>query len=203
MLCGSNCNVFRTRLLSFARDCFFVGRNGVRAGPARAICPTSANSQSQQFAGRPAAASGSGLAGGPAGIARRIRIQRIRNGRVLARHQRGSQSAAQCAAPFPSTPARSALNQTRRYLSSVLSARCLVLRGMALNAAEHIRITLDHGFGDGLHVLVIATDGGDLVLWSASSSSKLAAIARRSARARLRVSPFPASVYDFSQRNKT
>jgi hypothetical protein len=28
----------------------------------------------------------------------------------------------------------------------------------ALNAAEHIRITLDHGFGDGLHVLVIATD---------------------------------------------
>ena len=58
----------------------------------------------------------------------------------------------------------------------------------ALNAAEHIRITLDHGFGDGLHVLVIATDGGDLVLWSASSSSKLAAIARRSARARLRVS---------------
>ena len=114
-----HCNVFRTRLLSFARDCFFVGRNGVRAGPARAICPTGANSQSQQFAGRPAAASGSGLAGGPAGIARRIRIQRIRNGRVLARHQRGSQSAAQCAAPFPSTPARSALNQTRRYLSSV------------------------------------------------------------------------------------
>jgi hypothetical protein len=123
MLCGStrkdHCNVFRTRLLSFARDCFFVGRNGVRAGPARAICPTGANSQSQQFAGRPAAASGSGLAGGPAGIARRIRIQRIRNGRVLARHQRGSQSAAECAAPFPSTPARSALNQTRRYLSSV------------------------------------------------------------------------------------
>ena len=63
----------------------------------------------------------------------------------------------QCAAPFPSTPARSALNQTRRHLSSVQSARCLVLRGMALNAAEHIRITLDHGFGDGLHVLVIAT----------------------------------------------
>jgi hypothetical protein len=28
---------------------------------------------------------------------------------------------------------------------------------MALNSAEHIRITLDHGFGDGLHVLVIAT----------------------------------------------
>jgi hypothetical protein len=102
-------------LLSFARDCFFVGRNGVRAGPARAICPTGANSQSQQFAGRPAAASGSGLAGGPAGIARRIRIQRIRNGRVLARHQRGSQSAAQCAAPFPSTPARSALNQIRGF----------------------------------------------------------------------------------------
>src|ERR1700733_15861880 len=62
--------VFPTRLLSFARDCFFVGRNGLRAGPARAICPTGANSQSQQFAGRPAAASGSGLAGGPAGIAR-------------------------------------------------------------------------------------------------------------------------------------
>jgi hypothetical protein len=121
MSCGSARKdrgyVFPTRLLSFARDCFFVGRNGLRAGPARAICPTGANSQSQQFAGRPAAASGSGLAGGPAGIARRIRIQRIRNGRVLARHQRGSQSAAQCAAPFPSTPARSALNQTRRYLS--------------------------------------------------------------------------------------
>jgi hypothetical protein len=33
---------------------------------------------------------------------------------------------------------------------------------MALNAAEHIRITLDHGFGDGLHVLVIATDRKDL-----------------------------------------
>jgi len=145
-----HCNVFRTRLLSFARDCFFVGRNGVRAGPARAICPTGANSQSQQFAGRPAAASGSGLAGGPAGIARRIRIQRIRNGRVLARHQRGSQSAAQCAAPFPSTPARSALKTPTIP--------------PALNAAEHIRITLDHGFGDGLHVLVIATDGGDLVL---------------------------------------
>jgi hypothetical protein len=48
---------------------------------------------------------------------------------------------------------------------------------MALNAAEHIRIKLDHGFGDGLHVLVIATDEGDLVLWSSSSSSKLAAIA--------------------------
>jgi hypothetical protein len=48
---------------------------------------------------------------------------------------------------------------------------------MALNAAEQIRITLDRGFGDGLHVLIIATDGGDLVLWSASSSSKLAAIA--------------------------
>jgi hypothetical protein len=32
--------------------------------------------------------------------------------------------------------------------------------GTTLNAAEHIRITLDHGFGDGLHVLVIATDGG-------------------------------------------
>jgi len=44
--------------------------------------------------------------------------------------------------------------------------KCAVSRssGMALNAAEHIRITLDHGFGDGLHVLVIATDGGDLVL---------------------------------------
>ena len=102
-------------MLSFARDCFFVGRNGVRAGPARAICPTGANSQSQQFAGRPAAAASSGLAGGPAGIARRIRIQRIRNGRVLARHQRGRQSAAQCAAPFPSAPARSALNQIRRF----------------------------------------------------------------------------------------
>jgi hypothetical protein len=51
---------------------------------------------------------------------------------------------------------------------------------MALNAAEHIRIKLDHGFGDGLHVLVIATDEGDLVLWSSSSSSKLAAIARMS-----------------------
>jgi hypothetical protein len=91
MSCGSARKdrgyVFPTRLLSFARDCFFVGRNGLRAGPARAICPTGANSQSQQFAGRPAAASGSGLAGGPAGIARRIRIQRIRNGRVLARHQ--------------------------------------------------------------------------------------------------------------------
>ena len=31
--------VFPTRLLSFARDCFFVGRNGLRAGPARAIIP--------------------------------------------------------------------------------------------------------------------------------------------------------------------
>jgi hypothetical protein len=29
---------------------------------------------------------------------------------------------------------------------------------------QSIRITLDHGFGDGLHVLAIATDGADLVL---------------------------------------
>ena len=124
-------------------------------------------------------------------------------GEYPARHQRGSQSAAQCAAPFPSTPARSALKPNPTIPQFRL--KCAVSRssGMALNAAEHIRITLDHGFGDGLHVLVIVTDGGDILLWSASSSSKLAAIAPRSARTRLRVSPFPASVYVFSQRNKT
>ena len=75
---------FCTRLLSFARDCFFVGYwNGVRAGPARAICPDqSANSQSQQFAEvvRPAAAAGSGLASGaPLGSLGGYGSQRIRN----------------------------------------------------------------------------------------------------------------------------
>jgi len=104
----------RVCCLSLATVSLSVGIAAAQVPPVP-YCPTGANSQSEQFAGRPAAASGSGLAGGHAGIARRIRIQRIRNGRVPARHQRGSQSAAQCAAPFPSTPARSALNQFRRF----------------------------------------------------------------------------------------
>ena len=136
-------HAFPTRLLSFAGNCFFVGRNCVRAGPACAICPTGANSQSEQFAGRPAAASGSGLAGGHAGIARRIRIQRIRNGRVPARHQRGSQSAAQCAAPFPSTPARSALNQ-----SDDLGRKRRPPKGGKRIKSRHPRSDRYHGFSE-------------------------------------------------------
>jgi hypothetical protein len=42
--------------------------------------------------------------------------------------------------------------------TGTLSAKPNPTIPQALNAAEHIRITLDHGFGDGLHVLVIATD---------------------------------------------